>query len=48
MSKASITIALGQARAARDALNRTAPGSPALIPLEHLVDSLKNALRSAS
>lgn len=48
MSKESLTIALGQARAARDALNRTAPSSPALIPLEHLVDSLKNALRSAS
>jgi transposase len=48
MSKRSIEIALTQARAARDALNRTSPNSPALIPLEHLVDSLKTALRSAS
>jgi hypothetical protein len=48
MSKESIVIALGQARSARDALNKSAPNSPALIPLEHLVDSLKNALRSAS
>jgi hypothetical protein len=48
MSKASITIALSQARAARDALSKSTPNSPALIPLEHLVDSLKNALRSAS
>jgi hypothetical protein len=48
MSKRSIEIALGQARAARDALNKTAPGNPAIIQLEHLVDSLKTALRSAS
>lgn len=48
MSKQSIVIALGQARAARDTLSRTTPNSPALIPLEHLVDSLKIALRSVS
>lgn len=48
MSKESIVIALGQARAARDSVNRTAPNSDALIKIEHLIDSLKNALRSAS
>jgi hypothetical protein len=48
MSKRSIEIALTQARAARDALNRTAPGNPALVQIEHLVDSLKTALRSAA
>jgi hypothetical protein len=48
MSKRSIEIALGQARAARDALSRSAPGNPAIVQLEHLVDSLKTALRSAA
>jgi hypothetical protein len=48
MSKSSLMIALGQARAARDALNRTSPNNPAIVQLEHLVDSLKTALRSAS
>lgn len=48
MSKNSLLIALSQARAARDTLNRTNPNNPAIVQLEHLVDSLKTALRSAS
>lgn len=48
MSKESLLIALEQARAARDELNRAAPHSPALIKLEHLVDSLKTAIRKVS
>jgi hypothetical protein len=48
MSKRSLEIALRQARAARDALNRTAPNNPAVVQLEHLVDGLKTALRSVS
>jgi hypothetical protein len=48
MSKRSIEIALTQARAARDALNKSSPNNPAIIQIEHLVDSLKTALRSAS
>lgn len=48
MSKASLLIALEQARFVRDELNRASQHNPALIKIEHLIDSLKTALRSAA